>query len=647
MTEPDAAVTSDHPADPRLAQALIDATAGRFGNTRSKLRALGDEAPRPPRTALGVEAYRDWTDEAMQWVAGTGVPALGFPPEMGGTGDYGAAVTGFEMLGHGDLSLTVKAGVHWGLFGGAVANLGTERHHHLGRAIIDGSLPGCFAMTETGHGSDVQSLLTTATYDPATDELVVHSPSPAARKDYIGGAARSARMAAVFAQLVVDGESEGVHCVLVPIRDENGDPMPGVTIGDCGAKGGLTGVDNGRLMFDEVRVPRTNLLGRYGDIDDQGRYHSPIESRGRRFFTMLGTLVRGRISVAGGANAASRSALEIATKYAEQRTQFTAPGTDTEIALLDYRTHQRKLLPRIATAYALILAQNDLVSMMHDVQSATGLDEAAQRELETMAAGIKAYATDFATETIQVCREACGGAGYLTANRLVVLRADTDVFTTFEGDNTVLLQLVAKSLLTNFQRSFGAMDTIEMVRFGSRTVADQVVERTSVRGLVQRFRDVWSDALPFTDRLEQVRLFTDRETHMLEGLARRLRRAGDPGEDAFAIANSAQDHLVATAVAHVERNVLESFIAGIEGAADADARHLLERLCDLFALSTLEKHRAWYLEHDRLTPDRSKALTATVNQLCAELRPQARTLVEGFGIPNRWLATEMMGAEAV
>ena len=116
----------------------------------------------------------------------------------------------------------VKAGVHWGLFGGAVAQ---PRHRsattrHTCPAIIDASCPGCFAMTETGHGSDVQSLRTTATYDPETDEIVVHTPDLPPRKDYIGGAARDGRLAAVFAQLVTDGESHGVHCVLVPIRDE-------------------------------------------------------------------------------------------------------------------------------------------------------------------------------------------------------------------------------------------------------------------------------------------------------------------------------------------------------------------------------------------------------------------------------------------
>ena len=179
------------------------------------------------------------------------------------------------MLGHADLSVFVKAGVQFGLFGGAIANLGTQRHWDAYLpGMLDGTLLGSFAMTETGHGSDVQSLLTTATYLPESDEIVIHTPSPAARKDYIGNAAQDASLAAVFAQLVVDGEDHGVHCVLVPVRDEQGTPMPGVTIGDCGGKMGLRGVDNGRLTFDHVRVPRHNLLNRFGTIDDDGRYHS-------------------------------------------------------------------------------------------------------------------------------------------------------------------------------------------------------------------------------------------------------------------------------------------------------------------------------------------------------------------------------------
>src|SRR5690606_15000125 len=118
-----------------------------------------------------------------------------------------------------------------------------------------------------------------------------------AHKEWLGNAARHGRMATVFAQLVTPAGRHGVHAFLVPIRDERGEPMPGVRIGDTGLKEGLNGVDNGRLWFDQVRIPRTHLLDRFGQVAADGSYTSPIESPARRFFTMIGTLVGGRITI--------------------------------------------------------------------------------------------------------------------------------------------------------------------------------------------------------------------------------------------------------------------------------------------------------------------------------------------------------------
>jgi len=630
-----------------LAASLQAALDGRWAHVRNEIRAADPRRFGPPEEELGREAYRARTTAQLLELAKEPWARDGLPQSMGGTGDFGASVTAFETLGHGDLSLWVKAGVHFGLYGGALANLGTERHHtaYL-ESLLDMSVPGCFAMTETGHGSDVQHLLTTATYERSTDEIVVHTPTVMGRKDYIGNAARDARVAAVFAQLTTDAGSHGVHCVLVPIRDAEGEAMRGVTIEDCGPKAGLPGVDNGRLTFDRVRVPRTNLLNRYGDIDEQGVYSSPIGNENRRFFTMLGTLVRGRISVAGGAGAATRTALTIATRYAEHRRQFEAPGARREVAILDYRAHQRKLLPAIATSYALACAQNQLVEQMHEIQTlGHAASERAQRELEARAAALKVVSTSHATAAIQMAREACGGAGYLDENRLPALKADTDVFTTFEGDNTVLLQLVAKGLLTEFQESFGDLQTLGRIRFGARVFADAVLERTATRSLVSRIiktapsRDSDNAEL---DRGRQLELFLDRERHLLEGVAMRLQKATRPGADQFAVFNAAQDHLIAAARAHTDRIVLEAFVTTIDRCADHEARVLLNTVCDLYALTTIEANRAWYLEHDRLSPGHSKAVVAGVNRLCGELRPRARVLVDGFGLSDEWLGTRLL-----
>ncbi len=307
--------------DPDALTAVLD---GRWAELRRAVRAQMAAEDFQDPVDLDVEAHRAQVLDRLRLLASTDRPGLGFDPAYGGGGDVGGSVMSFEMLGFGDLSLMVKAGVQWGLFGGAVQLLGTERHHERYlRQIKDLELLGCFAMTEHGHGSDVQHLRTTATYDPATREFVLDTPDRDATKEYIGNAARDGQFAVVFAQLITGGESRGVHAFLVPIRGES---AQGVEIEDCGRKAGLNGVDNGRLSFTQVRVPREALLNRFGDVADDGTYTSPIESDGRRFFTMLGTLIRGRVSVAGSAGSATKRALALAVRYGERRRQFARPG---------------------------------------------------------------------------------------------------------------------------------------------------------------------------------------------------------------------------------------------------------------------------------------------------------------------------------
>ena len=616
--------------DPDALTAVLD---GRWAELRRDVREQMTASTFRDAVDLDTEAHRAQVLEQLRELGKTDRPGLGFDPAYGGGGDVGGSVTSFEMLAFGDLSLMVKAGVQWGLFGGAVQLLGTERHHsRYLRAIKDLDLLGCFAMTEHGHGSDVQHLRTTATYD--NGEFVVHTPDPSATKEYIGNAARDGRMAVVFAQLVTGGESRGVHAFMVPIRDSDG-PLSGVSIEDCGRKAGLNGVDNGRLSFDHVRVPREALLNRFGDVASDGTYSSSIESDGRRFFTMLGTLIRGRVSVAGSAGSATKRALALAVRYAEVRRQFAKPDGE-EVVILDYLAHQRKLLPDLAKTYALHFAQEELVSKLNDI--APDAPDEEQRELEARAAGLKAVSTWHATATIQAAREACGGAGYLAENLLPGLKADTDVFTTFEGDNTVLLQLVAKGLLTSYKHQFEDLSPLATARFLAEQLVSAVLERTAARQFIERLTEA-ADSEVFHQRDWQLRLFEDREEHVLEGVAMRLRKAAD---DPFGVFNAAQDHVLRAGRVHVERLVLEAFAAAVERCADPDAAALLGRVCDLYALSAIEADLAWFLGHGRLTAARGKAVTSAVNELCASLRPHARTLVDAFAIPEQFLAAPML-----
>ncbi|MEM9527122.1 MAG: acyl-CoA dehydrogenase family protein, partial [Bacteroidota bacterium] len=273
---------------------------------------------RPSFARKTLRIKEDYRNQVLAWckeLGEEGIGALAFPKEYGGQNDMGAYSAAFETIAYHDLSMTIKFGVQFGLWGGAVANLGTKGHHD--KYLKDTgtlALPGCFAMTETGHGSNVRGLETTAVYDPDTKELIVHSPSVGAGKEYIGNAMHS-KMAAVFCQLIVNGESHGVHAVVVPIRDEAHNTLPGIRVEDNGYKLGLNGVDNGRIWFTRVRVPVENLLDRFGGISPEGTYHSDIQNPSRRFFTMLGTLVGGRVCVPRAGMSAAKTALAIAVRY--------------------------------------------------------------------------------------------------------------------------------------------------------------------------------------------------------------------------------------------------------------------------------------------------------------------------------------------
>lgn len=597
---------------------------------------------------LDTTAYRDRVRDLVVEMAATGQTGMGFPKEHGGGGDIGASIAAFETLAYGDLSVLVKVGVQFGLFGGAILQLGTQRHHDAYLSdLVAGRLLGCFAMTETGHGSNVQALGTVARYEVDTQEFVITTPDDSARKDYIGNAAEHGELAVVFAQLEVGGRSEGVHAFVVPIRVD-GQVAPGVHIEDDGRKMGLNGVDNGRIRFDDVRVPREALLNRFADVSPEGVYESSVENPNRRFFTMLGTLVQGRVCVGGAGINAAKVALAIATKYAVRRRQFEATSDTEEELLLDYGLHQRRLLPLIARTYALHFAQDVVRTQLHEVfsraQSPEGADdEHDRRALEARAAGTKALGTWHATRTIQECREACGGAGYLAVNRFAALKADTDIFTTFEGDNHVLLQLVAKGLLTDYASEFEDLDQLGMVRFVTNLAVETVIERTSAHKLLERVRDLlpggdqWDQEAGVLDSDYHLAMLRFREEHMLSGVARRLKRGIDQGLNPGEVFSRVQDHVVGAANAHVERLVLEAFVDRVRSLPDDDNRVALGLLCDLFALTTIEADRAWFMEHGRLTVVRSKAISREVGELCRRVRPIAVDLVDAWAVPPEML----------
>ena len=602
-------------------QRLLD---GKNADIRDNVRSLLSQPLFAYQYGLDKQAYRELVLNWCRELAGKGLGALSYPQEQGGEDNIREFMAAFEIIAFHDLSLAIKFGVQFGLFGGSILNLGTACHHEKYlRQVGTLALPGCFAMTELGHGSNVRDIETVARYDRETREFIIHTPTESARKDYIGNAARHGRMATVFAQLEIDDESYGVHAFLTPIRDEKGGALPGVRIDDCGEKMGLNGVDNGRLWFDHVRIPRENLLNRFAEVSEDGHYTSQIASASQRFFTMLGTLVGGRVSISSAGVSAAKSALAIAIRYAVKRRQF-GPVDQPETLLLDYPSHRRKLLPLLANAYAIDFAQKHLAELYANRTSEN------MRRIEVLAAGLKAVSTWNATRTIQVCREACGGKGYLAENRFAALKADSDVFATFEGDNTVLLQLVAKGLLTDFKQQFNEMKFLGLLKFLAAGASTAIAELNPV---VTRK----TDEAHLRDPEFQMSALHYREQRLLATAARRIKRRIDDGMDSYSAFIDCQDHLIRLALAHVERTILEQFLAGISAVDDPDLTEILNRLRSLHALSRIEEDRGWFLENGYLEGGKSKAIRAQVDVLCSELRCDALALVDAFGIPEQLL----------
>lgn len=604
-------------------QAVLD---GRLAPSRARARAFLADPKHRAMYGVPKEPYREQVFTWLLSLARAGFGALAYP---GVTTDaeqgLGPFLATFETLGFGDLSLVVKFGVQFGLWGGSVYFLGTEAQRQaLLPKVASLDAPGCFAMSEVGHGSNVADLETVVRWEATRKCFVLHTPGESARKDWAGNAALHAKYATVFAQLEVGGVRHGVHAFVTRIRGDDGKPLDGVRIGDCGHKLGLNGVDNGRIWFDHVELPRDALLGRYATVTENGEYQSPIESPSKRFFTMLGTLVGGRIAVASAGLSASKVGLAVALRYASTRRQFGATS-EPETLLLDYPSHQRRLLPHLAATYALHFAVDEAREAFLSLKP-----DADTREVEAHVAGIKAAATWHATDTLQACREACGGQGYLAVNRLADARADADIFTTFEGDNTVLLQLVAKGLLTGFKQQFARGGAWSMVRFVAGQVRDAVA-------MTNPFTSRMSDDASLRSAEQQLAALKYRESSLLasaaQRLGKRLKGKGDPAKAFLEV----QEHLLAAARAHVDTKVLSAFIAGVERASGPE-HAALDRLRQLHGLCVLERHTGWFLENGAFEASRARAVRKLIPVLFEEVRPDVLSLVEAWGIPDECLA---------
>lgn len=266
-----------------------------------------------------------------------------------------------------------------------------------------------YAQTELGHGSNVSALQTEAVYIKDKDEFDIHSPTLESTKWWIGQLGKCANYCIVFAQLIIDGKSYGPHPFMVQIRSlEDHKPLKGITVGDIGPKFGFNAADNGFIRFNHVRIPRKNMISRFFNVSDEGKYIPPPNPK-----LVYGSMLAVRVKMTSGSSSPLRLATTIAVRYSAIRRQFASKKGEKELQIIDYRSQQYRILPVLATAYAAHFTGEWMTNLYERLQrDILDGDFSLLSTIHASSAGLKSLLTTIVSNGIETCRFACGGHGY-------------------------------------------------------------------------------------------------------------------------------------------------------------------------------------------------------------------------------------------
>jgi len=526
-----------------------------------------------------------------------------------------------------DPSLDVRMAVHTTLFREAVAQNGTPEQLQKWLPDIDSyKIPGCFAMTELGHGSYIQGFETTATYDPKTDEFVINTPTDTATKWWIGGAAHSALACVCYARLIIDGKDYGVYNFFVPLRRRvDFANLPGITIGDCGAKIGRHGIDNGWIQFNHVRIPRENMLMKWAKVDRDGKF-----TQSPSIQLSYGALIGGRVSITSNAGVAARKALTIAIRYSAIRRQFLSDEpekkkTKMEQQILDYTTTMYRLMPLLSECYALHFAAMSLDRRNKMVQEEVKKGELKNlNDLHATSAGMKAFSTWFTLDAIEQCRQSLGGHGFSAYSGIGAWGNDFLVNVTWEGDNTVMSLQTARYLLKAISQAFSGKTVGGTASFlnNFQTILGSKFQPTTEAEL----RD--SSAI--------IAAFEYLCTKRVCDAALRISELVKQGQSQASAFNATAVDLKDAAKAYYYLFVVRSFADAVEQNKkdDENVGKALKLLCDLFCFYHLKQNMAVFLEDNYISAAQAKVINQLTVQACKDVRVQAIPFTDAFNFSD-------------
>ncbi|KAH8552923.1 acyl-CoA dehydrogenase/oxidase C-terminal [Umbelopsis sp. PMI_123] len=531
-----------------------------------------------------------------------------------------------EVVSLIDPGFWTRFGVHYGLFFGALQGSATPGQFSYwaskGAVSLNGMV-GCFAMTEMGHGSNVAGVETTATFDEASDQFIVHSPTITSTKWWIGGAAHTATHAVVFAQLIVEGKRYGVKSFVVPLRDPNDySLLPGINIGDIGKKMGRDGIDNGWITFTNVRIPRSYMLMKHTKVSRSGQVKEPKLQQ-----LTYGALLQGRAAMVVDSGNVAKKALTIAIRYAAVRRQFaTKANQGVETKLLDYPIHQRRLMPLLAQAFAMHFTGTEMMEMyltlMDQLESASPDDADLAQVLENLkethstSAGLKAFCTWNCLNTIEQCRQACGGHGYSAYTGLAGMYQDFAVQCTWEGDNTILTLQAGRYLISSYReaqegKKLGA--GVAYLNNLDKLIGKKCSVKNEDIASIQVIAEAW-DVVCANVVQQAAQEFDD------------CLKQGADVDDAYE--QCSQSRLYAAKL-HSYGYLFKRFADGISKASE-DLQKALIDVCYLYGLYTIEDNAGAFLQYEYFSPAQISFIRSKVNELCKVVRDQAIPLVDSF-----------------
>jgi acyl-CoA oxidase len=306
---------------------------------------------------------------------------------------------------------------------------------------------GCYCQTELGHGSDVQNLETTATYDITTKEYVVHSPTVSSIKFWPGGLGKLSNHAVVHAQLYAQGKHHGVQSFIVKLRDEEHIPYEGIHVGDIGSKFGFNSEDNGFVKFTNYRIPKENLLSKYVNVDEDGTFTKASDGAIKLAY---GNMLFLRLGIFFGRSVQFSRLATIGIRYSIMRRQFKDAETGEERQIIDYQTQQYRLFPLLGISYAIRLAYIDLNNKYSQYEA--DLQEGKEpfallKELHTLASCLKPLVTWRMRKFGEYVKQCCGGHGFLNVSGIHRIIKTEEGLVTAEGTNLVITQQTGRYLL--------------------------------------------------------------------------------------------------------------------------------------------------------------------------------------------------------